>query len=66
MLSPITCIVVIGMNTRRVASRTAKEETVNMGDQDNQVPPLQKVAIGDEVPVGEPVAFKRGYIEIVL
>ncbi|TMX05855.1 hypothetical protein EJD97_011733 [Solanum chilense] len=37
------------MNTRRAASRRVEKEMVNVGNQGNQVPPLEEVAMGDQV-----------------
>ena len=39
MLSPKPCIVLIGMNTPRTASRRNEEKMENIGAQDNQMPP---------------------------
>ena len=44
VLSPKPCIVLIGVNTRRQASRRAEEEMANVGDQDNQMPPQENQA----------------------
>ena len=49
VLSPKPCNVVIGMNTRRAAARRVEKEMVNVGNQDNQVPPHEEVAMGDQV-----------------
>ena len=50
-------MVVISMNTQNSAARRAEEEMANGGDQvnqvppsNNQVPPLEKVVMGDHVP----------------
>ena len=51
MLSAKPCIVVIGMNTRSAIGRRAEEEMANAGAHDNQVPPLEEVAMGDQVSV---------------
>ena len=42
VLSPKSFIMVIGMNRR------AEEQKSNAGDQDNQVPPLEEVSMGDQ------------------
>ena len=42
------------MNTRRAAARRAEEEMDNVGDQDNPVPPLEEVVMGDQVLVVPP------------
>ena len=54
ILSPKTFIVDIGMNNRREAARRAEEGIANPGAQDNQaplhdnqVPPLEEVAMGN-------------------
>ena len=54
MLTPKPFIVVIGMNNRRGAARRTEEGIANVGANDNQapleenqVPPLHKVAMGD-------------------
>ena len=39
------------MNTRRPSARRDKEGIANVGEQDNQVPQLEEVAMGDHVPV---------------
>ena len=54
MLSPKPWVVVIGMNTQRVDSRRAEEEMENVGAHDNQLPPHEEVAMGDQVPVVPP------------
>ena len=58
MLLPKPFIVVIGMNTSRETTQRAYEGIVNAGDHENQVPPqdnqvhpLEHVAMGDKVPV---------------
>lgn len=54
MLTPKPFIVVIGMNNRRAAARRTEEGIAYVGANDNQgpleenqVPPLHKVAMGD-------------------
>ena len=58
VFSPKIVILVIGMNTRRATTQRAKERIANVGDhdnqapqQDNQVPPLEDIAISDQVSV---------------
>ena len=58
VFSPKIVILVIGMNTRRATTQRAKERIANAGDhdnqapqQDNQVPPLEDIAISDQVSV---------------
>ena len=58
MLTPKPFIVVIGMNNRRAAARRTEESIANVGANDNQapleenqVPPLDEVAMGDQVSV---------------
>ena len=72
MLSPNLFIMVIGMNTQRVAIRRAEEGMSNAGahdnqapPQDNQVPPLEKVAMGDQTPV-VPTPMTDGEINAIL
>ena len=61
MLLPKPCMVVLGMNTRREDARRAEEGMFvgandNQGPpQDNQVPPLEKVAMDDQVQVIPPL-----------
>ena len=50
MRSPKCCIVVIGLYTLRAVSRRVEEQIVNMVDQDNEVSPVEEVAMGDHVP----------------
>ena len=61
VLSPKHCIVVIGVNTQRTSSRRDEEEISNGGanekqvsPQDNKVPLLDEVALGDKVLVVPP------------
>ena len=54
VLSPKPFIVVIGMNTRIPTFIKTEEEMDNVGDQDNQVPPHEEVAMGNQVPVIPP------------
>ena len=49
MRSPKCCIVVIGLYTLREVSRRVEEQIVNMVDQDNEVSPVEEVAMGDQV-----------------
>ena len=58
MLTPKPFIVVIGMNNRRAAARRTEEGIAYVGANDNQgpleenqVPPLDEVAMGDQVSV---------------
>ena len=58
------------MNTRRISPRNSEEEMANLGDhnnqvapQDNQVPPLEEVAISDHVPV-VPLLMNDGEINL--
>ena len=61
MISPKPYIVVIGMNTKREASRRDEEGIAYMGandnkclPQDNQLPILEEIAMGDQLPVVPP------------
>ena len=61
VISPKPYIMVKGMNTRRATTRRAEEGIANVGandnkapPQDNQVPPLKEVALGNHVPVVPP------------
>ena len=47
-------MVVKSMNTRRAAARRSKERIDNAEAQDNQVPPLEEVSLGDHVMVTPP------------
>ena len=62
MLSAKPCIAVIGKNTRSAAATRAGEQMANVGThenkvtpQDNQVPPLEEVAMGDQVSIVPPL-----------
>lgn len=59
MLSHKPCIVVICINTCRAATRRAEEEFASVGDQDYQVPPLEEVPMGDQVPNSFPPMNNR-------
>ena len=54
VLSPKSCIVIIRMNTRSSAARRTEKFIAIAGAQENQVPPLEEVAIGDKVPISPP------------
>ena len=47
-------MVVIGMNTLISAARRAEEGIENAGAQHNEVPQLEEVAMGDQVPFAPP------------
>ena len=50
---------VIGMHTQRAAARRAEKEIATVWDQDNQVPPLEEIAISDQVPNAPPPMIDR-------
>ena len=61
LFSPKTFIVVIGVNTRRAATRRAKEGIANAEAHDNQAPPtdnqvhlIEEISMGDKILVVPP------------
>ena len=61
VLSPKSCVVVIGMNPQTSSARRTKEGIANAGELDNQVSPLEEVVVGDQVSVAPP-PMADGYI----